>query len=229
MSPEKHLKDEHSELEALMPWYVAGTLDAETTQRIDAALEHSAVLQKALHLTLEEQEQTIRVNEELGMPSSAALSNLMRAIEAEPQPMTARGALARLSGWLGARFAAVPPLGLGVSAAAAALLICIQAGLLAGLYFKEAPQGVVYETASHGESAVKAEGLKALVAFAPELKTGEMEALLSANGLQIIDGPRPGGFYLLRFAAGVDQAAAEKTIAALSARADAVRFMALSE
>ncbi len=230
MSPSKHIKDDLSEFEALLPWYVAGTLEPEAMRRMDAALEASPELQRLLDLTLEEQHQSIRLNEDLGAPSSSALPDLMARIAAEPQPSAFRpGLTRRIGAWLGGLTASFSPAALGVSAAAAALVICVQAALIAGLVYKSAPEGAVYQTASHGGSKAVSPGPHALIAFQPRRTASEMAEFLSGEDLRIIDGPRPGGFYLVRFAGKTGIEAAKRKIKALSARSDMVRFIALSD
>ncbi len=230
MSPENNIKEEFTEFEALLPWYVAGTLDDETMRRMDRELETNAELQRLLELTLEEHDQTVRLNEDLGMPSSAALPRLMAQIEAEPKKQMMGGSLmSRISGWIEDLTNSMSPVAIGASAAAAAFILCIQAALITGLYFKQDPQGAVYETASHGPSQAKTDGLRALIAFQPELKSSDMETFLNTHELKIVDGPRPGGFYLVRFGEKVGANAAEKLIDNLRSNSETVKFAAMSE
>ena len=230
MSPENNVREDLSEFEALLPWYVAGTLDSKDMLRMDRELEKSPELQRLLDLTLEEQEQTVLLNEKLGVPSADALSRLMAQVEAEPRKqLLVSGAMSRVSGWFESLTASMSPAAMGASAAAAAVIICIQAALLAGLYFKQVPQGAIYETASHGKTEVKANGPRALIAFQPELKASDMETFLTAHDLQIIEGPRAGGFYQVKFSRQISVQEAEKQIGILLGKTEVIRFAALTQ
>ena len=80
----KIMDDGPEEIEALLPWYAAGTLDAHDARRVEDALKHDAALQKQYAVIREEFAETVALNEELGAPSSRALQKLMVAIDAEP-------------------------------------------------------------------------------------------------------------------------------------------------
>ena len=67
----------YDELEACLPWYVNGTLDSETRNRIATALLTDARLRKALELARDEAEAVIDINEAAEGPSPRALDNIM--------------------------------------------------------------------------------------------------------------------------------------------------------
>ncbi len=101
-----------------------------------------------------------------------------------------------LGSWLGARLAGLAPSTLAWSGAAAAAIIALQAGLLAGAYRAQAPAG--FETASGPESTPAQGGPTVLVAFAPAATAARIDALLRDTRAVIVDGPRAGGLYRLR-------------------------------
>ena len=75
--PERH------EIEALLPWYAAGTLSRRDTDRVEQALASDRELARRYDLVREELTETIHLNETLGAPSARAMEKLFAAIDAE--------------------------------------------------------------------------------------------------------------------------------------------------
>src|SRR5258708_40195376 len=80
----KMLEQEPSEIEMLLPWHAAGTLNARDARRVDEALAHDPELAKQCLVIQEEYAETIHLNESLGAPSARAMQKLFAAIDAEP-------------------------------------------------------------------------------------------------------------------------------------------------
>src|SRR5215467_13947102 len=76
---------ERREIEALLPWHAAGTLNRRDAQRVEAAIEEDRDLARQFELVREEMGETIHLNETLGAPSARAMEKLFAGIEAEPQ------------------------------------------------------------------------------------------------------------------------------------------------
>src|SRR5262244_4151889 len=74
---------EHQEIEALLPWYAAGTLSRRDADRVEQALASDRELARRYDLVREEFAETIHLNETLGAPSARAMEKLFAAIEAE--------------------------------------------------------------------------------------------------------------------------------------------------
>src|SRR5438477_12896557 len=74
---------EHQELEALLPWYAAGTLSRRDANRVEQALARDRALKRQYDLVREELIETIHLNETLGAPSARAMERLFAAIDAE--------------------------------------------------------------------------------------------------------------------------------------------------
>jgi len=187
---------ERSEIEELLPWHAAGTLDRRDTRRVEAALAEDPELTRRYALVRDELGETIHLNETLGAPSARAVDALFAKIDAEP----ARRQVASLK--LGARigefFAGLSPRTLAWSASAAALAIVLQAGLITGIILKEnGPDG--YETAS-APTRVTGEGSYALVRFQPHANAAAIADFLETNKLSIAGGPSAGGLYRVRIA-----------------------------
>jgi anti-sigma-K factor RskA len=74
---------EHQEIEALLPWYAAGTLSRRDANRVEQALAGDRELARQYDLVREELVETIHLNETLGAPSARAMERLFAAIDAE--------------------------------------------------------------------------------------------------------------------------------------------------
>jgi hypothetical protein len=125
----KIMDDEPEEIEALLPWYAAGTLSAGDARRVEDALRSDAALQKQYAAIREEFAETVALNEELGAPSSHALQKLMAAIDVEPASASAKAVSVRPGRFAGF-FASLSPRTLAWSASFGALAVLLQAGLI---------------------------------------------------------------------------------------------------
>jgi len=76
-------ESERYEIEALLPWYVAGTLGRHDADRVEQALSCDPELARRYDLIRQELTQTIQLNATLGVPSARALEKLFAAIDAE--------------------------------------------------------------------------------------------------------------------------------------------------
>jgi len=190
-------QNERPEIEELLPWHAAGTLSPREAQDVEAALVRDPELMRRYELAREELMATVDLNEALGQPSPHAMTRLFAAIDAEPARAPARSL--GLATRIGEFIASLTPRQLAFSAAAAALAIVLQAGLIGTIVIGERGQSA-YQTASADKPI--AAGAYALARFAPEASAGDIAKLLEANGVSIVDGPRPGGLYRLRIAAG---------------------------
>src|SRR5215210_6693506 len=75
---------EREEIEALLPWHAAGTLNRNDAARVEQALASDRELANRFELVREELAETIHLNETLGAPSSRAMERLFAKIDAEP-------------------------------------------------------------------------------------------------------------------------------------------------
>jgi hypothetical protein len=189
---------EPSEIELLLPWYAAGTLSRDEAREVEAALARDAELASRYEWVRAEFAQETALSEDLGEPSGGAVNALFAKIDALP----ARRATASPSANLGARLAeflaALSPRTLAWSAAAAALIIALQAGLLGGLVLKENKAGG-YETASVPTNA-PGEGSYVLIRFQPQATAADIASFLAANRLSIVGGPSGGQLFQVRVA-----------------------------
>jgi anti-sigma factor RsiW len=93
------LDPQPSDLELLLPWHAAGTLNARDARRVEDALARDPELARQYAMIGEEYAATIGLNENLGTPSIRAMQKLFAAIDAEParRPDASLSLIARLT------------------------------------------------------------------------------------------------------------------------------------
>lgn len=191
----KPTMDEPGRIEALLPWYAAGTLSAEERLEVEAALAEDPLLRAQLERIEEERMATVADAEAMPLPSRQMADRLFAEIAATApaqRPSWSERLFAPLGDWLAALTA--PQLGMGAAAAAIALLVLggVVGGTIGGRGVTEG-----YQTAS-GPEAVNPSGAFLLVAFEPDAKAADIETLVGSLNASIVDGPRAGGLYKLR-------------------------------
>jgi anti-sigma factor RsiW len=202
----KILEPEPSEIEMLLPWHAAGTLDARDARRVDEALARDPELAKQYAVIREEYAETIHLNESLGAPSARAMQKLFAAIDGEParKPTVSFNFSARIAGF----FARLSPRALAWSASLGALALLLQASVIGAMLVKN--QNASFQTASVSTNEPITRDLvtrdlgratpppRALVRFAPDARVADITALLDNYQASIIDGAK-GGLFRLQF------------------------------
>src|SRR5689334_10675904 len=130
---------EREEIEAMLPWFAAGTLDRRDAARVEAALKADAELSQRFEMVREELGETIRLNEDLGAPSARALKSLFEKIDAEAPRQQA--APLDLAGRLSSFIASFAPRTLAYAGAVAALAIVLQAGVITSMITNRGGEG----------------------------------------------------------------------------------------
>jgi hypothetical protein len=196
----KIAEQEPGEIEALLPWHAAGTLSARDSRRVEDALARDPLLAKQYAAIQEEYAGTIALNESLGAPSSRAMQKLFAAIDAEParKPSASLNISTRIAEF----FASLSPRTLAASAALAAVLVLLQAGVIGAIL---ARQSGPFQTASLSgpkETIIRSLGQesapRAFVRFVPDARVSDITAFLDANQAVIIDSTA-GGMFRLQF------------------------------
>jgi anti-sigma factor RsiW len=180
------------EIESLLPWHAAGTLNARDTRKVDEALAANPELSSQYAAIREEYAETILLNESLGAPSSRAMQKLFAAIDAEPprKPDVARRISARVVEF----FARLSPRTLAAAATAGAVALLLQAGVIGVVLMKDTGS---FRTASVSTEARQSErGPFALVRFAPDARVADVTAFLETYHASIVDGAKSGMFRL---------------------------------
>ena len=206
------------EIDLLLPWHAVERLSPDEAERVEAAIARDPERARHLEIAREERAETVALNQDLGLPSSAARDSLFARIAADG----ARPRTATIAARLRSVFAALSPGTLAWSGAAAALVIAVQAGFLASAYLSETRSG--YETAAAPSGAASQVGVFGLIVFVPNANAGQIEALLREARATIVDGPRAGGFYRLRIADGATGDAGA-VLDRLRTRTDVVRIV----
>jgi anti-sigma-K factor RskA len=176
-----------SEIEELLPFHAAGTLNARDARRVEEAMARDPDLARQYAEIQEEFAETITLNESLGAPSARAMQRLFEAIDAEPAraPVTSFSPLSRIAGF----FASLSPRTLAYAAVAGAFALLLQAGVI-GTLVKDRPAG--YQTASSNSET--GAGAVALVRFAPDARLADITQFLDSYHAAIVSGPKAGMF-----------------------------------
>lgn len=191
------LAGEPEDIEALLPWHAAGTLNARDARRVEDALARDPALARQYAVIQDEYTETILLNESLGAPSARAMQKLFAVIDAEPARSPALGT--SLSARIAEFFAGLSPRTLAFGTAAAAIALLLQAGVIGAVLVNK--QGGVYQTASHHDAAsataaTAVVGTRALVQFAPDARASDITNFLNTYGASIIGGPKAGTFQI---------------------------------
>jgi hypothetical protein len=187
--PERH------EIEALLPWHAAGTLNRRDADRVEQALAGDRELSRRYDLVREELAETIHLNETLGAPSARAMEKLYAAIDAEEARSPRRKPSFDLSARISEFFSSFAPRTLAWSATAAAVAILLQAAVITAVVVKDhgTVQGPLLSSAETGGS-----GSFAMVRFAPQATAAEITNFLGAYKVMVVDGPKAAGMYTIR-------------------------------
>jgi hypothetical protein len=194
----KMLEQEPSEIEMLLPWHAAGTLNARDARRVHDALARDPELARQYAAIQEEYAETIDLNESLGAPSARAMQKLFAEIDSEParKPSASINLSARIIQF----FATLSPRTLAWSASLGALALLLQAGVIGAVLVKN--QNASYQTASLSMNGPITRDLgaaappRALVRFAPDARVADITALLDRYQASIVDGAKEGMFRL---------------------------------
>jgi len=209
---------EPTELEALLPFHAAGTLNLRDARRVDEALASDPDLARQYAAIQDEYAETILLNESLGAPSSRAMQKLFAAIDAEPaRKSTSFNPVMRVVGF----FSSLSPRTLAFSAAAGAVALLLQAGVIGTVLVKDRPAGNFQTAAFPAQSTA---GTFSLLRFAPDAKADEITQLLNSYNASIVSGPKA-GMFRVRFG---DKALPKQEAAQLLARLQAEKIVSLA-
>ena len=196
----KMAEQEPSEIELLLPWHAAGTLNARDSRRVEEALARDPELARQYAVIREEYAGTIDLNESLGAPSVRAMQKLFAAIDVEParKPGASLNMAARLAGF----FSSLSPRTVAWSAGLGAIVLVLQAGIIASVLINNRPASFETASLSTNEPITRelaaAPSPRALVRFAPDARVSDITALLDKYQASIVDGKS--GMFRLQFA-----------------------------
>ena len=186
----------------MLPWFAAGTLSRQDAARVEAALKNDPVLAQRFELVREELGETIRLNEDLGAPSSRAMKSLFAKIDAEAprQPGVSFNLVGRISEFRREPVAAHA----GLCRGAAALAILLQAGVLTSLIMQN-PNIYGVSSVPQGEENTRSVDLGSsahvLIRFNPQASVADISKFLAEHNASIAGGPAAGsGLFRLKVA-----------------------------
>ena len=227
MATSKKMREqEPGEIEMLLPWHAAGTLNARDSRRVDEALGRDPELARQYAVIREEYAETIHLNENLGAPSARAMHKLFAAIDAEParKPHASLNLAARFTGF----FARLSPRTLAWSAGLGALALLLQAGVIGAVLMNNRPASFRTASLSTNEPITRDLGAaalpRALVRFAPDARVADVTALLDKYQASIVDGAK-GGLFRLQFG---DRAMTRDEVAGLMSRLQNEKIVSLA-
>jgi anti-sigma factor RsiW len=193
---------EREEIELLLPWYAAGTLNRRDTARVEQALASDTELARNFESVRAELGETIRVNESLGAPSARAMKALFEKIDAEParKPAVSFNLMGRIQEFV----ASFSPKTLAYAGGVAAIALLLQAGVIGKLVGERTGAGP--DLASAPATVTVPQGVEALIRFSPQANAAEIAEFLNANKATIVGGPAD-GFFRVRVPAKKEQTA----------------------
>jgi hypothetical protein len=180
---------EPTEIEALLPFHAAGTLNLRDARRVDDALASDPDLARQYAVIQDEYAETILLNESLGAPSARAMQKLFAAIDAEPARKSAASfnPVMRIAGF----FSSLSPRTLAYAGVAGAFALLLQAGVIGTVLVKDRTGGNFQTAAFPAQSKT---GTFGLLRFAPDAKADDIAQLLNNYNASIVSGPKAGMF-----------------------------------
>ncbi len=192
-------EQEPGEIELLLPWHAAGTLNARDARRVNEALARDPELARQYAVIGEEYAETIALNEGLGAPSARAMLKLFAAIDMEPAQVQANRRSLHLAARFARFFANLSPRALAFSASAVGLIVLLQAGVIGALLTSDRPASFQTASLSTDEPTTRGFGVglpRALVRFVPGARFSDITALLDRYQASVVDGGKDGIFKL---------------------------------
>lgn len=170
----------HDDIQALLPWYVNGTLAAEEIARIEAHLSECA----ECRAELESEHSLARGIATMPLGVEHGWSSMKRQMSADPPPQPVPEEQSFLRRRIPIGWALAVPL-----AAAAAV----------ALMFTVLPVGTPTEQTYHalGSPAADNQG-NLVVLFKPDSTEQQIRVVLTANNARLVDGPTAAGAYILQ-------------------------------
>jgi hypothetical protein len=218
-------ESEHQEIEALLPWHAAGTLNRRDTNRVEQALADDRELARQYDMIREELIETIHLNETLRPPSAHAMERLFAAIDAEETRAPRHRRWFDLSSRISEFLWSLTPRTLAWSATAIAVAILVQAAVIAAVVVKEQSSPSEPELASASN-----EGSYAVVRFAPQATANDITNLLGAYKATVVEGPLAGQLYRIRLSeTKLPKAEVGKIVRQMQSESNIVDFIAAKE
>jgi anti-sigma-K factor RskA len=212
---------ERQEIEALLPWHAAGTLSRRDRERVERAIANDGELARRLTLVREEQQETIHLNESLGVPSSRAMEKLFAAIEAEGAPAPVRRSF-DLVGRVSSLLSGFAPRTIAYAAAAATVAFFLQSAMLTAFLMKDHQDTSTPQLASANTPS----NAHAVIRFSPQATASEIISFLNAHGAEVVEGPIRNGSFNIRFSADTPPSEVVRKVRRMQSETKVVEFIA---
>jgi anti-sigma-K factor RskA len=212
---------ERQEIEALLPWHAAGTLSRRDRERVERAIASDSELARRLTLVREELQETIHLNESLGVPSSRAMEKLFAAIEAEGAPAPARRAVDQV-GRVSEFLSGFAPRTIAYAAAAATVAFFLQSAMLTAALMKDHSDTPTPQLAS----AHTPSNAHAVIRFSPQATSAAINSFLNAHGAEVVGGPGRNGSFDIRFTGEPSSDEIVKSVQRMQSETMVVEFIA---
>ncbi len=183
---------EREEIEMLLPWYVTGRLDSADKARVDSMLARDVELRRQLELIREEQTANITVNEQIAAPRTLNVERGVASVAANTT-LGMRRSGAGLMEQIREFFTMPSPRAVRVASAAALAILLLQTATIGSLIFQR--DSASHVTASGGSAD---QGSTVIVKFVDGTPAQSIASTLSQLDATIVDGPKPGGTFVLR-------------------------------
>jgi anti-sigma-K factor RskA len=211
---------ERQDIEALLPWHAAGTLNRRDADRVEQALANDRELARRYELVREELSETILLNETLGAPSARAMEKLFAAIDAEAP--VAKKASFNVMGRVVEFMSSFSPRTMAYAASAAVLALVVQAAVLTTVAVREPGSQPRPELASFDNGTQRA-----VVRFTANASLADVTRFLSANHAAVVGGPSR-GMYEIKFAGSpMPEADFTRAIQRMKTESRIVEFIAI--
>jgi hypothetical protein len=188
-------RETQEDIELLLPWHAAGTLNARDTERVDRALATNRELSDRYEQVRHELGEAIHLNESLGAPSSRVMENLFAKIDAEPRRKVKKervGLGVRLANFFGGFSGRT----VAYAGAVAGLAIVLQGGMLIRMLLTDHQVGP--QLSSYEDNVRGVDGSSVFVRFKPQATSADVTKFLTDNKAVIIQGPTSNGMYQVR-------------------------------
>lgn len=180
---------DREDVEMLLPWYVTGKLGAEDKLRVERMLATDADLARQLALIRDEQSANIATNESVPAPRGLTVERGMAAVASATTigvRKSSAGVIERLRDF----FTMPSPRAVRYATAAGLAALLLQTAVIGSLL----QQREGYQTASGGEVS----GSTVIVKFADGASAVQIASTLGQMNISIVDGPKPGGTFVVR-------------------------------
>ena len=222
MNTKRKEEQNPEDVELLLPWHAAGTLNRRDTARVEQALTNDNDLARRYEMVREELGEAIRLNENLGAPSARAMEKLFAKIDAEPARSPKMSF--NIGAWLAGFVSSFQPRTLAYAGTAAAIALMVQAAVLTTLVVNNQTGSSNIKLAS----APSEGGQRAVVRFTANASLADVTRFLDVNHAALVSGPNRGGTYEIQLASGpLPESEFSRAIQRMKTESRIVEFIAI--